>query len=800
MSRVTQRRMSAVLATLVVLALASPAAAEDRSEREPVVPTSMVREAERKGAVRAIVRLDQPFTPEGSLGTAGVSGQRESIHDMRSRLLDQLAGTSFRVVRRYPSIPYVALELTPEALRRVEASSLVAEVDRDRLAAPALAESSPLVQANELWESSFTGSGWTVAVLDTGIEKTHSFLSGKVIEEACFALGSDGIAGAGDCPNGTSSQLGSGAGVPCAYATLCFHGTHVGGIAAGSGPSFSGVAKGANLMSVQVFSRFTGASCGPSPSPCPLSWTSDQIAGLQRVHTLATTTPTQFASVNMSLGGGQFFSNCDSSQSATKAAIDNLRSVGVATVIASGNNGYTNAIGAPACISTSVSVGSTTKSDQISSFSNMSDQVSLLAPGSNINSSTTGGGFTAASGTSMATPHVAGAWSLMKQLTPTADVPTVLASLQSTGLPVTDSRPGGTVTKNRIRLGLAAGFRTLTVSKSGPGAGTVASAPAGITCGSDCLKMVPGGTVISLTATPDSGSAFAGWSGACSGAGACDVTMDADKAVTASFTVDTSPKTLTVNKIGTGSGTVSSAPAGIDCGVDCSESYPHGTVVTLTATPDAATSVISGWSGGGCSGLGPCLATMDADKAVTATFTLIPRTLLVTKSGSGSGTVSSAPAGISCGGDCSESSAHGTVMVLTAAPDAGSTFAGWFGGGCSGNGACAVTLDGDKTVSATFETAPPQAKSVGLKAKDKKVEQGRRTRLTAVVAPCGGHEGDLVEFYRGSKKIASRATDGSCTATLRVRISKTATFRAVSPQQDADHVAGTSNTVRIRAV
>lgn len=736
------------------------------------------------------------------MGTAGVAGQREAIHDMRRRLLDQLAGTQFGVLRRYASIPYVALELTPEALQRLEASRLVADVYPDRLAAPALAQSSPLVQANELWESSFTGTGWTVAVVDTGIEKTHSFLSGKVIEEACFALGSDGTPGTGDCPNGTSTQLGSGAAIPCTYATLCFHGTHVGGIAAGSGASFSGVAKGANLMSVQVFSRFTGADCGSLPSPCPLSWTSDQVAGLQRVHTLATTTPTQFASVNMSLGGGSFSSTCDGgAQAATKAAIDNLRSVGVATVIASGNNGFTSAIGAPACISTAVSVGSTTKSDQISSFSNMSNQVSLLAPGSSINSSTTGGGFTVASGTSMATPHVAGAWALMKQLTPTADVPTVLASLQSTGLAVSDTRPTGSVTKNRIRLGLAAGFRTLTVTKSGAGTGIVASAPAGITCGSDCLKMVPNGTLLTLTATPDAGSQFMGWSGGgCSGTGTCDVTLDDDKTVTADFAVDAFPKTLTASKTGTGSGTVTSAPAGIDCGVDCSESYPHGTVVTLTATPDAATSSFAGWSGGGCSGVGPCLATMDADKAVTAMFTLTPRTLLVTKSGSGSGIVFSTPAGINCGGDCSETSDHGTALTLTAAPDAGSTFAGWFGGGCSGNGACALTLDGDKTVSATFETAPPQAKSVGLKAKAKKVEQGRRTRLTAMVAPCAGHEGDLVEFYRGSKKIASKATNGSCTATLRVRISKTATFRAVSPQQDADHAAGTSNTVRIRAV
>jgi hypothetical protein len=93
---------------------------------------------------------------------------------------------------------------------------------------------------------------------------------------------------------------------------------------------------------------------------------------------------------------------------------------------------------------------------------------------------------------------------------------------------------------------------------------------------------------------------------------------------------------------------------------------------------------------------------------------------------------------------------------------------------------------------------PPLPKSVALRAKPKKVEQGRKAKLTAVVAPCAGHEGDLVEFYRGSKKIASKASDGTCTAKLAVKMKKTAKFKAVSPQQDADHLAGTSNNVKVK--
>ena len=79
--------------------------------------------------------------------------------------------------------------------------------------------------------------------------------------------------------------------------------------------------------------------------------------------------------------------------------------------------------------------------------------------------------------------------------------------------------------------------------------------------------------------------------------------------------------TLSISKSGTGSGTVTSSPAGINCGSDCSEAYNQGTVVTLTATSSSG-STFTGWSGGGCSGTGSCTVTMDANKTITATFTV----------------------------------------------------------------------------------------------------------------------------------------------------------------------------------
>src|SRR5690606_38731297 len=139
---------------------------------------------------------------------------------------------------------------------------------------------------------------------------------------------------------------------------------------------------------------------------------------------------TPIASVNLSLGGGVFDnqSNCDSSNASTKTAIDNLRALGIATVIASGNDSSSSGRSSPACISTAVAVGSTTKSNAVSSFSNSGSLLDLWAPGSSINSSVIGdGNFSVFSGTSMAAPHVAGAWALAKQKVPDATVPEVLS-------------------------------------------------------------------------------------------------------------------------------------------------------------------------------------------------------------------------------------------------------------------------------------------------------------------------------------------------------------------------------------
>lgn len=446
------------------------------------------------GTVHVIVGLRTDTQPEGFLPNArAVDGQRAAIAQAQDALLSRLYGYNPASIKRLATIPFLALEVSALGLQALRGAEEVLTIEEDVPVPPALAESVPLIGAPAAWANGYTGAGQHIAVLDTGFDASHNMLAGKFAAEACFST-NNGIA-TSVCPGGLSSVIGSGAasvvtGNPKGYD----HGTHVAGIALGKGSSLTGVAKDAKLIAIQVFSRFNNpGDCG-GQAPCLLSYPSDQALALEHVLKLQTNNGLAVAAASMSLGGGGYTASCDAANPTMTTKIKNLRSYGIATVIASGNNGYNNGISSPACISAAVSVGSSTDFgiETVSTFSNSASFLNLLAPGQWINSSVPGGGYATLAGTSMATPHVAGAWAVLKSKVPQASVNDVLNVLSATGKPITD--PKNNLTKPRIRLDAAsnalcpyANYAVTPVSKFAGFCAPGGNGQAGVTTASTCM-------------------------------------------------------------------------------------------------------------------------------------------------------------------------------------------------------------------------------------------------------------------------------------------------------------------------
>lgn len=348
-----------------------------------------------------------------------------------------------------------------------------------------------------------------------------------------------------------------------------------------------------------------------------------------------------------------------------------------------------------------------------------------------------------------------------------------------TSMTITSTAATSTTTTRTLRAIFYRKRYSLDVSVAG--AGTVTSAPTGVSCGSDCAERYTSGTSVTLSAVPATGYAFTGWSGSginCAGTGSCVVPMTAERSVVATFS-PVAATTYVLQVALSGNGTVTSSPAGINCGADCSQSYASGTAVTLTATP-ATGYTFSGWNGGGCSGASTCTVSMTAATTTTATFTAT--TYALTVAVTGSGTVSSSPAGINCGTDCTETYTSGTSVTLTATPATGYTFSGWSGAGCTGTGACTVSMSAARSVSATFTATNTLTVSVSGSGTVSSTPSG---------ISCGT---DCSETYTSGTSVTLTATaasgstfsgwsgacsgTGTCTVTMSAARSVTATFAA----------------------
>jgi hypothetical protein len=267
----------------------------------------------------------------------------------------------------------------------------------------------------------------------------------------------------------------------------------------------------------------------------------------------------------------------------------------------------------------------------------------------------------------------------------------------------TEGGTGGVVTKFPLSL-------------TAPSKGVVTSDTGSINCGTGgntCTAEYVASTLVKLTATADEGATFTSWGGDCVGTVTpLEVTMDAAKSCTATFTSTVVSTDVTLTITPPTDGNIMSSTGGISCGTAgtvCTATYSTGDTVQLVA---AGTGMMLGAWGGDCSGNNnPLSVTMDANKTCSATFTtgsgtITQTTLTITPPVGGS--ITSSAGGINCGTSgsiCVANYAPDASVQLSATPDSGKVFTSW-GGACTGTTATTtVTMDAAKSCTATFTTS-----------------------------------------------------------------------------------------------
>jgi subtilisin family serine protease len=457
------------------IALGGLAASAVESDAPAInVPEDVLQEVSNSGEANVIVTLKEFSVPELQSSSA-----RTELKETQTDLIsDSDVNTS--ETKTFTHLPIISTTVDESQLDELANDDRVASVRLRRyytpgefttssfagVNKPALDSVIPLVEADDAWNNGtpYTGAGERIVIIDTGVDSDHAFINGAVVQQLCYAQGPNGIGGSGNCPNGSDTQSGNGSAEPCTTNTSCGHGTHVAGIAAGrnsvGGAPIGGVAPDASIVAIQVFGTYTGGICGDEPedSPCILAEDTDVLSALQWV----VANSTNVASINLSLGGGAFSSTCDYLDPTTANTITQLRNTfKIATVIASGNSGSGTNISWPACFSSAIPIGSSGTFQSVNAVSTFTDSNSLIAlwaPGYAVRSSvpvsmdTDGNadGYGAKSGTSMATPVIAGAFALLREAYPSETVTQLLTRLQQNGTSITDSRNNVTRTRPSV--------------------------------------------------------------------------------------------------------------------------------------------------------------------------------------------------------------------------------------------------------------------------------------------------------------------------------------------------------------
>lgn len=263
----------------------------------------------------------------------------------------------------------------------------------------------PYIGADKAHSLSITGQGTHVVIIDSGIYSSHPMLADKVSLEACFTVQRS-------CPNKTNKQTGKGSAAP-----VDWHGSHVAAIAAGKATDIIGVAPDAKIIAINVFDKDQSSS------------ETSLINALNWIKSIASNY--NIAAVNMSLGTSRIYkSTCDTVSPSMTKSIHDLYSLNIPVVAAAGNS-YSLGMSNPACISKVISVAAMSTNGRITAFSNVSKDTTFAAPGFQIKSVGSPDGYRLASGTSMSAPHVAGVFSLYKQLYPNHSLDVAVSNLKN---------------------------------------------------------------------------------------------------------------------------------------------------------------------------------------------------------------------------------------------------------------------------------------------------------------------------------------------------------------------------------
>ena len=449
--------LRAALCCAVLILLATVPAAADVSDALKAVG--------RDGHARVIMRMRT--AQAGGAQAGGTQARTWAAGDSAARqaqavdaAVDDAAG-AFKAARvenyhRFRTLPYVAADVTRDQLLSLAASASVeaiylVQIERhSALEKPAnLTLSVPSIDVPSAWAMGYDGTGTTVAVIDGGFNLNHPMLAGKAVAEACYGH-TYGTTYVNHCPGGSATPVvAAGAASNCPQgSSRCDHGTHVASIAVGNDGINFGVARGAKLLPIDVFSTDSDATdCSPDPAPCEVTDALAAFDALDYVNQRAA--DLKIAAVNMSFAGKLYDGYCDDDP--RKAIIDMLRQKGIAVTAAAGNDGATGKVGAPGCISSATTVGASDNATVVWSQSNFATMIDVMAPGVNIAAASgSGSGLKVMSGTSMAAPHVAGAWAIMRQAFPQASFDQIDSTLKQTGLAL--SRAGATYTVPKIQV------------------------------------------------------------------------------------------------------------------------------------------------------------------------------------------------------------------------------------------------------------------------------------------------------------------------------------------------------------